>query len=98
MATGQVDAEQAVLNMLHRYKLLTMDELLISGQPDFSWAQMFLAIDRLSRQKLILLYRTGSTYHVALSRRAWAVVQTCRQKRIGRSSENIRYPYSRGPL
>lgn len=79
MATGHVDAEQAVLNMLHRYKVLTMDEILISGQPDFSWAQVFLAIDRLSRQKLLLLYRTGRTYQVALSRQAWAVVQTSRQ-------------------
>ena len=86
MATGHVDAEQAVLNMLHRYKVLTMDEILISGQPDFSWAQVFLAIDRLSRQKLLLLYRTGRTYQASLSRQAWAVVQ------ISRQNESAAYP------
>lgn len=76
MATGYVDVEQAILNMLHRYEVMTMDEILISGQPDFSWAQMFLAIDRLSRQKLIALYRTGSNYQVALSRQPGTVAQT----------------------
>lgn len=80
MATGYVDVEQTILNMLHRYEVMTMDEILISGQPDFSWAQVFLAIDRLSRQKLIALYRTGSTYQVALSRQAWTVAQTSPQK------------------
>lgn len=80
MATGHVDTEQAVLNMLHRYEVMTMDEILISGQPDFSWAQVFLAIDRLSRQKLIALYRTGNNYHVALSTQAWTAAQASQQE------------------
>lgn len=75
MASGYVDAEQAVLNMLRRYEAMTMDEVLLGGQPDFSWAQVFLAIDRLSRQKLIALYRTGSNYHVALSRQTRTIVK-----------------------
>lgn len=76
MATGHVDAEQAILNILHRYEVMTMDEILISGQPDFSWPQVFLAIDRLSRQNLITLCRTGNIYQVALSRQAWTVAET----------------------
>lgn len=82
MVTGHVDAEQAILNMLHRYKVMTMDEILISGQPDFSWPQVFLAIDRLSRQNLITLCRTGSNYQVALSRQAWTVAETSQHNEL----------------
>jgi len=68
MARGQADTEQAVLNMLHRYGMMTMDEVLTSEHPDSSWAQMFLAIDRLSRTNMIVLSRRGGTYHLALSK------------------------------
>jgi predicted transcriptional regulator len=67
MATRHAETEQAVLNMLQRYEMMTIDEILTSVQPDFCWAQVFLAIDRLSRQKLIALYRTGSTYQLTLN-------------------------------
>lgn len=80
MATAHVDTDRAVLNMLQRYKVMTLDEILISGQPDFSWAQVFLAIDRLSRQKLIALHRTGSNYQVALSPQAWTIAQASQPK------------------
>ena len=80
MATAHADTEQAVLNMLHRYKVMTLDEILISGQPNFSWAQVFLAIDRLSRQKRIALHRTGSNYQVALSTQVWTIAQASQPK------------------
>jgi hypothetical protein len=80
MDTGYVDTEQAVLNLLHRYGILTMDEILASGKPGFSWAQVFLAIDRLSRQKLIVVHRTGSDYQVALSTQAWTTAHASRQE------------------
>jgi hypothetical protein len=40
-----------------------MDDLIIS-QPDFSWAQLFLAIDRLSRKNLIAIRRVGLSYQI----------------------------------
>ena len=79
MATGHMDTELAVLNMLQRYGVMTMDEILISGQPNFSWAQVFLAIDRMSRKNLIVLYRTGGNYQIALSGQARTVAQASQQ-------------------
>jgi hypothetical protein len=38
-----------------------MDDLIIS-QLDFSWAQLFLAIDRLSRKNLIAILRVDLSY------------------------------------
>jgi predicted transcriptional regulator len=63
MGPRNADAEKAVLNMLQRYKVLMMEDLII-GQPDFSYAQLFLAIDRLSRKNLIVLHRTGMNYQI----------------------------------
>ena len=63
MVTGNADAEEAVLNMLQRYEVLMVEDLII-GRPDFSWAQLFLAIDRLSRKNLIALHRTGMNYQI----------------------------------
>jgi hypothetical protein len=80
MDTAYVDTEQAVLNLLHRYGILTMDEIVRSGNPGFSWAQVFLAIDRLSRQKLIVVHRTGSDYQVALSTQAWITAHASQQE------------------
>ena len=63
MDTGNVDAEEAVLNMLQRYEVLTVEDLII-GRPDFSYAQLFLAIDRLSRKNVIALSRVGFSYQI----------------------------------
>ena len=38
MGTGNTDADEAVLHMVQRYEVLMMEDL-ISGRPDFSWAQ-----------------------------------------------------------
>ena len=63
MTTGNTDAEEAVLNMLQQSEVFLMEDLVV-GQPDFSWAQLFLAIDRLSRKNLIVLHRTGMRYEI----------------------------------
>jgi len=63
MATGNADADEAVQNMLHRYHVLMLEDL-ITGRPDFSWAQLFLAIDRLSRTNVIALRRIGLSYEI----------------------------------
>ena len=63
MGTGDANADEAVLNMLQRYEVLMMDDLII-GRPDFSYAQLFLAIDRLSRKNLVALRRMGLSYQI----------------------------------
>ena len=65
MNTETADAEEAVLSMLQRYKVLMMEDMIV-GRPDFSWAQMFLAIDRLSRKNVIAIFRTGLNYQLRL--------------------------------
>ena len=74
MGTGNADVEEAVLNMLHRYEMLMMEEFII-GQPDFSWAQLFLAIDRLSRKNLITLRRRGLSYQIRATNQKWTLSQ-----------------------
>ena len=49
MATRHSDTEQAVLKMLQQHTVMMLDEVLMTGQPDFTWSEVFLAIDRLSR-------------------------------------------------
>jgi hypothetical protein len=70
MATGNADADEAVLNMLQRYEVLMMEDL-ITGRPDFSWAQLFLAIDRLSRKNVIALRRIGLSYQILSTNQEW---------------------------
>jgi hypothetical protein len=65
MGTENADADEAVLNILQRYEGLMMDDL-IAKRPDFSWAQLFLAIDRLNRKNLITLHRVGLDYQIFL--------------------------------
>jgi hypothetical protein len=65
MGTGNADADEAVLNMLQQYEGLMMDDLIVE-RPDLSWAQLFLAIDRLSRQNQITLHRVGLSYQIFL--------------------------------
>jgi len=75
MGTGKSDADEVVLNMLQRYEVLMMEDLII-GRPDFSWAQLFLAIDRLSRKNLITLRRMGPSYQISTMNHAMSLVQT----------------------
>jgi len=75
MGTGTADADEVVLNMVQRYGVLMMDDLII-GRPDFSWAQLFLAIDRLSRKNLIGLRRMGQSYQICTIIHAEALGQT----------------------
>ena len=72
MDTKNADADEAILNMLQPYEALMMDDLII-GQPDFSWAQLFLAIDRLSRKNLITLHRVGLSYQICLMNQEWTL-------------------------
>jgi hypothetical protein len=70
MGIENADADETVLNMLQRYEVLMMEDL-ITGRPDFSWAQLFLAIDRLSRKDLIALRRVGLSYQIRLINQVW---------------------------
>lgn len=69
-SVNNVDA--AVLNMLQRHEIFMMDDLIV-GRPDFSWAQLFLAIDRLSRKNLISLRRVGLSYQICLTNHKWTL-------------------------
>lgn len=70
MTTGNADAEEAVLSMLQRYEVLMIEDLM-TGRPDFSWAQLFLSVDRLSRRHLISLRRTGLSYQIRPTNQQW---------------------------
>jgi hypothetical protein len=74
MDTANADAELAILNTLRRYEVLMMEDLII-GPPDFSWAQLFLAIDRLSRKNMIALCRVGLSYQIRPINQEWALDQ-----------------------
>ena len=72
MGTENVNADEAVLSMLQQYEGLMMEDL-IAERPDFSWAQLFLAIDRLSRKNLITLHRVGLSYQIFLMNQEWTL-------------------------
>jgi hypothetical protein len=72
MATAHADADEAVLKMLDRYGVLMLEDLItITGRPDFSLAQLFLAIERLSRTNVIALRRIGLRSKIRLTNPAW---------------------------
>lgn len=75
MGTGNVGADEVVLNMLQQYEVLMMEDL-IAGRPDFSWAQLFLAIDRLSRKNLITLRRVGMDFEIRTMNHGGTLDQT----------------------
>ena len=72
MGTENVNADEAVLSVLQQYEGLMMEDL-IAERPDFSWAQLFLAIDRLSRKNLITLHRVGLSYQIFLMNQEWTL-------------------------
>jgi hypothetical protein len=84
MGTGNADADEAVLNMLQRYEVLMMEDLIV-GRPDFSWAQLFLAIDRLSRKNLITLHRMGFSYQISPMNQEWASGQEQQHEELAAS-------------
>ena len=53
--------ESHVLDLLRDGRPHTIEELLDKA-PEFSWAQLFVAIDSLSRSEVIELRRHGFTY------------------------------------
>lgn len=74
MDAANMDADNAVLNMLQRYEVFVMEDLVIC-QPGFSWGQLFLAVDRLSRKNLIALRRIGVSYQIRRMNRALTLDQ-----------------------
>jgi hypothetical protein len=58
--------EQRMLNALQEAGPFTLDAL--STHFEMSWAQVFLAVDRLSRSRHVALYRTPSREYVVSSR------------------------------
>jgi hypothetical protein len=84
MGTGNADADEAVLNMLQRYEVLMMEDLIV-GRPDFSWAQLFLAIDRLSRKNLIALHRMGLSYQLRPMNQELAIGQEQQHEELAAS-------------
>jgi hypothetical protein len=83
MRTGNV-ADADILNMLQRYDGLMMEDV-IAGLPDFTWAQLFLAIDRLSRKHLIALHRVGLSYQLRSMNQAFHLGQDQHHEQSGAS-------------
>lgn len=66
--------EQRLLVALKTSGAQTIEQL-VSSQPTVSWAQVFLAIDRLSRSGMVLLRRDrGCRYCVSLNRTGVGVI------------------------
>ena len=59
--------EQRMVDVLHEAGPFTLDAL--STHVDMSWAQIFLAADRLSRSRHVALHRTQSREYVVSFRR-----------------------------
>lgn len=69
MRTIDASAEEAVLEMLQKAGPCSLDDLVMQ-LPNFSWSEVFLAVDRMSREGLLLLRRlTCTAYQVALPSR-----------------------------
>ena len=58
---GLATAESHVLDLLRDGRPHTLEELLEKA-PEFSWSQLFVAMDSLSRSEVIELRRQGFTY------------------------------------
>ena len=58
--------EEAIMEQLRLRGPCCLDDV-ATYLPDFSWAQVFLAVDRMSRKGGLIYYRLGSsTYQIAL--------------------------------
>ncbi len=67
MAMRHRETEQTILKMLQQHRVMMMDEVLAIGKPDITWSELFFAVDRLSRKRLIALSRIGSTYQLTFN-------------------------------
>jgi hypothetical protein len=66
MVSLDASAEEAVFDRLQRSGPCCLEDLVMQ-LPNFSWSQAFLAVDRMSREGLLLLRRlTCSANYVAL--------------------------------
>lgn len=65
-------AESHLLQLLQDGKSHTLEELLEEA-PDFSWAQLFIAMDHLSRSGMIEICRHGFGYWLR-KLESWSVV------------------------
>lgn len=66
MVVRHGETEQAILKILHQHRVMMLDEVLTIGEPDFTWNELFFAVDHLSRKQLIARSRCGSTYQLTL--------------------------------
>ena len=60
-----VNTDESVLISLNRYGPQTLDQL-TNTLAEFTWAQIFGSVDRLSRAGQVVLKQAGRDYHVAL--------------------------------
>ncbi len=66
MLPMNMTAEEVVLDMLQRTGPCYLDDLVIQ-LPSLSWSEVFVAVDRMSRDGRLFLRRLArSTYYVAL--------------------------------
>ena len=69
---GQVsEVESAILRKLEHLGPFTLDEL-VQALPDCTWNQVFLAVDRLSRDGTVFLQRPTRFEYVVAARNAAA--------------------------
>ena len=67
MVTVNASVEESVLDLLQRTGPCSLDDLVVH-LPKYGWSQVFLAVDRMSREDLLKVRRlSASVYFVALS-------------------------------
>jgi hypothetical protein len=66
LPTNASAQEEAVIEMLQRTGPCSMDDIIMQ-LPNLSWAEVFVTVDRLSRDGRVLLRQLGySTYQIGL--------------------------------
>jgi hypothetical protein len=58
-----LQASAKLLTIIHERRQIRLDELL-SHLPEFTWNQVFVLVDELSRRELISLHRRGFDYEL----------------------------------
>ena len=67
--------EQAIMDKL-RSGPCCFDEV-VTGLPDYSWGELFVAVDRMSRDRRVRLLQLGySTYQISLASQVASPVQS----------------------
>jgi hypothetical protein len=67
--------EQAIMDKL-RSGPCCFDEV-VTGLPDYSWGELFVAVDRMSRDRRVRLLQLGySTYQISLGSQVASPVQS----------------------